>query len=121
MDGSTRNLFALVLVIVIAATGGAALILSGGTVRDPGSPPGTTVVDGVIVGVKAESLGDVRSFTLRTSSGEVLEFGLASLENGDEFPPGHLAEHQVTAEMVRVWYRDDDGTMLAIRVEDPAR
>ena len=121
MDGNTRNLFVLSLVMVIAVTGGAALILGGGTGGEPGSPPGTTVVDGVIVGVKAESLGDVRSFTLRTSSGEVLEFGLASLENGDEFPPGHLAEHQVTAEMVRVWYRDDGGTMLAIRVEDAAR
>lgn len=121
MDGNTRKLFVLILVIVIAVTGGAALILGGGTVGEPDSPPGTTVVDGVIVGVKAESLGDVRSFTLRLSSGDVLEFGLGSLENGDEFPPGHLAEHQVTAEMVRVWYRDDGGTLLAIRVEDVAR
>ena len=120
MDGRTRNLFALVLVMVVAVTGGAALILGGGTVREPGSPPGATVVDGVIVGVQAESLGNVRSFTLRTSSGDVLEFGLASLENGDEFPPGHLAEHQVTAEVVRVWYRDDGGTLLAIRAEDAA-
>ena len=121
MDGHTRYLFVLILVIVVAVTGGAALILGGGNGGEPGSPPGTTVVDGVIVGVNAESLGDVRSFTLRTSAGEVLEFGLAALENGDAFPPGHLAEHQVTAEMVRVWYRDDGGTMLAIRVEDAAR
>lgn len=121
MDGHTRNLFVLILVIVIALTGGAVLFLGGGTGGEAGSPPGTTVVDGVIVGVKAESLGDVRSFTLRTSSGEVLAFGLASLENGDKFPPGHLAEHQVTAELVRVWYRDDGGTLLAIQVEDAAR
>lgn len=121
MDGSTRNLFALILVLVIVVTGGAALILGGGPVGEPGLPAGTTVVDGVIVGVKAENLGEVRSFTLRTSSGDVLEFGLASLENGDTFPPGHLAEHQVTAEVVRVWYRDAGGTKLAIRLEDAAR
>lgn len=121
MDGQSRNLFVLILVIVIAVTGGAAMILGGGTGQELGTPPGTTVVDGVVVGVRAESLGDVRSFTLRTSSGEVLEFGLASLENGDAFPLGHLAEHQVTAEVVRVWYRDDGGTMLAIRLEDAAR
>ncbi len=118
MDRATRNLFALVLVIVLAVTGGAALILSGPTVQDADRQPGTTAVLGVIVGVEAQGLGNVRSFRLRTPDGAIMDFSLAGLENGDKFPPGHLAEHQVTAEPVRVWYRDADGTRLAIRVED---
>ncbi|MGK2852087.1 MAG: hypothetical protein ACSLFN_14430 [Candidatus Limnocylindrales bacterium] len=118
MDRATRNLFALLLVGVIALTGGAALILGGSPPADPGAPPGTTAVVGAIVGVQAESLGDVRSFQVRTTAGEVLDFDLSALENGDVFPPGHLAEHQVTAEPVRVWYRDEGGTRFAIRVDD---
>lgn len=118
MDRGTRNLFALVLVVVLAVTGGAALILGGTAVNDPEAPPGTTAVLGVIVGVQAEGLGDVRSFRLRMQDGAVLGFELTALENGDEFPPGHLAEHQATAELVRIWYRDEDGTLLAIRIED---
>ena len=121
MDRGTRNLFALVLVVVLAITGGAALILGGTTVNDPEAPPGTTAVVGVIVGVNAVSLGDVRSFRLRAQDGAILEFGLAALENGDEFPPGHLAEHQATAEPIRVWYRDAAGTLLAVRIEDADR
>lgn len=118
MDRATRNLFALLLVGVIVLTGGAALILGGSPAGDQGAPPGTTTVTGVIVGVQAESLGDVRSFQVRTTAGEVLDFDLSALENGDVFPTGHLAEHQVTADPVRVWYRDEGGTRFAIRVAD---
>ena len=46
------------------------------------------------------------------------DFDLSRLENGAEFPPGHLVEHQATAERVRVWYREDGGVRLAIRLED---
>lgn len=121
MDRRTRNLFALALVVVIALTGGAALILGGGG-PPPGataSPPaGTAEVVGVIVAVDARGLDDVRGFTLRREGGEQLDFSLADLENGTEFPPGHLAEHQATAELVRVWYRDAGDERMAIRLED---
>ena len=76
------------------------------------------MVEGVIVGVQSEGLDDVRSFDLRTADGRVRSFGLASLENGAEFPPGHLVEHSVTAEPVRVWYRTEAGIDQAIRLED---
>lgn len=109
------------LVVVIALTGGAALILGGGS---PGSiaspPPQTTEVVGVIVAVDARGLDDVRGFTLRREGGEQLEFSLAALENATQFPPGHLAEHQATAEPVRVWYREEGGVHQAIRLEDAA-
>ncbi len=48
----------------------------------------------------------------------LVDFGLEELRNGTEFPPGHLAEHQVTAEPVRVFYRDEGGTLQAIWVDD---
>jgi hypothetical protein len=120
VDRRTRNLFALALVVVIALTGGAALILGGGPPpgATPSPPAGTAEVVGVIVAVDARGLDDVRGFTLRREGGEQLEFSLADLENGTEFPPGHLAEHQATAEPVRVWYRDAGDERLAIRLED---
>lgn len=116
MDRRTRNLFALALVLVIVATGGAAILLGGG----PGTPESATApfVDGVVVGVESEGLDRVRGFSLRTADGSTLPFTLGALENGAAFPPGHLAEHQATAQRVRVWYRDDGSTRVALRLED---
>lgn len=119
MDRRTRNLFALVLMIVIAVTGGAALIL-GGSGSEPPEPSDGSFMVGVIVAVDSAGLGDVRGFTLRTIDGSLHEFELDALENPTEFPPGHLAEHQATAEPVRVFYRVDDGRALAFRLEDAA-
>jgi hypothetical protein len=120
VDRRTRNALALLFAIVIAVTAFAALLLSETRPpTDPNAPPGTTAVVGVVVGVDSQDLGDVRGFTLReTGTGALLEFDLQALENGSEFAPGHLAEHQATAEPVRVWYRDDGSRHLAIRVED---
>lgn len=118
MDRRTRNLFVLVLAVAVIVTGGAALILGGETRPPDGGPPGTTAVVGAIVAVDSRGLGDVRGFTLRVPGGDQLEFDLARLENGTTFPPGHLIEHQATAEPVRVWYRDDGARRFAIRLED---
>jgi len=118
MDRRTRNLFALVLVLVVAITGGAALLLSDTSRIDPDGAPGTTAVDGVIVAVDSAGLSDVRGFTLRRPGGEILVFRLGELENGDQFPPGHLAEHQATAAPVRVWYRMEGSERFAVRLED---
>lgn len=118
MDRGTRNLVALVLVVVVAVTGGAALLLSDTSMLDPDGPPDATAVEGVIVGVDSAGLSDVRAFTLRMLGGETLTLRLGRLENGTEFPPGHLAEHQATAEAVRVWYRMEGDERYAIRLED---
>ncbi len=108
----------MVLVIVIAATGGAAILLSNTSVLDPDGPPTPTAVEGVIVAIDGSGLADVRGFTLRRPGGETLDFRLGELENGNEFPPGHLAEHQATAEPVVVYYRMEGDERFAVRLED---
>ncbi|MDO8484431.1 MAG: hypothetical protein Q7S35_05750 [Candidatus Limnocylindrales bacterium] len=118
MDRRTRNLFALVLVVVIAVTGGAAVLLSGSGVGDAGGSANAPSLVGVIVGVRSEGLDKVRGFSLRTQDGATVPFSIGNLENGVAFPPGHLVEHQATAQPVRVWYRTEGETKVAIRLED---
>jgi hypothetical protein len=118
VDRRTRNLFALVLVVVIVITGGAALLLSDTSMFDPDRSSDMATVEGVIVGVDSAGLADVRGFTLRLVGGETLEFRLGELENATEFPPGHLAEHQATAQPVRVWFRMEGDERYAVRLED---
>ena len=121
MDRRTRNLFALLFVVVVASTGVAAILLSETSTPSDDAPPGTTAVVGVIVAVDSQGLADVRGFTLRGAGGELQDFDLRDYESGTEFPPGHLAEHQATATPVRVWYREESGIRLAIRLEDAPR
>ena len=105
--------------MIVAITGAAALVLGGGAPRASEAPAGTTPVVGVVVAVDSRGLTDVRSFTLRTTDGgRLMVFWLSALENAVEFPPGHLAEHQLTGSPVRVWYRPGDDPLLAIRLED---
>jgi hypothetical protein len=103
------------LVVVVAVAVGLAVAVMGRT------PAGTAEATGVVVAVDSRGLGDVRSFTLRVPGGELLEFDLRALENGTTFAPGHLAEHQATAAPVRVTYRMDGSTRLAIRLDDAPR
>ncbi len=118
MDRRTRNLFALVLVVVIAVAGGVAILLGGDGTGSSGGSANSPSVVGVIVGVQSEGLDSVRGFTLRTNAGESVPFTIGTLENGAQFPPGHLGEHQATAQPVRVWYRTEGDTRVAIRIED---
>ena len=117
MDRRTRTAFVGILVTLVAVVGGIALFLPG-SVNQRHQPVAPVPMVGVIVAVDAEGLGSVRGFTLRQAGGEETDFDLSQLENGLAFPPGHLAEHQATAEPVRVWYRDEAGTRFAITVED---
>ena len=118
MDRGTRNLFAVALVVVIALAGAAAFLMGGSGLRDPDAPRNAESAVGVIVGVQAQGLTDVQGFTLRTAGGAQVGFTIGALENGSEFPPGHLVEHQATAQPIRVWYRTVDGVKVAIRIED---
>ena len=112
MDRQARIRLALLVVVVAVAVGLAVAVMSERT------PAVASEVSGVVVAVDSRGLGDVRGFTLRVPGGELLEFDLRALENGADFPPGHLAEHQATAAPVRVTFRMDGATRLALRIED---
>jgi len=75
-------------------------------------------VVGRLVDVDAEGLTKVTAFTLRTDDGREIRFDIGVLENGAEFPPGHLAEHMANASPVRVFFRDEGGRLVVYRLED---
>lgn len=121
MDAGTRRLFVITIVAIIGLGIAAAAFIGDSSGGDAPSPSGASEVVGVIVGVDAAGLGDVRGFTLRTGDGTILAFGPDRLQNGTEFPPGHLAEHQATAQPVRVRYVEDAGTLPALRIDNAPR
>jgi hypothetical protein len=97
-------------VFVVAVVSAVALFVASG--RGARTELSTT---GVIVGVQAE---DVRSFSLRTETGQVVEFMIGTLQNPTEFPPSHLAEHQATGQPVRVRYLQQGESKVAVRIDD---
>ncbi len=116
MDRRTFRLFAVTILAVVVVVAVAAT-LAGGSSTDPEAPQGEQVV-GVVTSIESEGLTDVRRFTLRTQDGRDLAFRIGSLENGVEFPPGHLGEHQSLRTPIRVWYRADGSELIAFRLED---
>ena len=116
MDRGTFRLFVAVLAVVIVAVALAATIF-GGTARDPEAPQGDQAV-GIVTSIDSEGLTAVRGFTLRSQDGSEQDYAIGTLENGDEFPPGHLAEHQALATPVRVWFRTAGDQRVAFRLED---
>jgi hypothetical protein len=107
-------MFAIGLLVLIAALGGATYLLSS---NPDGSGTAESVI-GVIVGVQSEGLAQVRGFDLRTGDGATVAFVIGDPENGSSFPPGHLVEHQATGQPVRVSFVLDGATKVAIRIED---
>lgn len=76
-------------------------------------------VPGVVVSVDQVSVADVRSFTLRTTSGEMLTFRVDRLDlSRGGFPANHLREHMATVTAVIVDYTDENGERIAVRVTD---
>jgi hypothetical protein len=84
----------------------------------PGPSTPTSPVTGVLVKIDSQGLTKVRGFTLRTDVGAEMTFTIGALENGAEFPPGHLAEHMTTSSPVRVFFRDEGGVPVVYRIED---
>jgi hypothetical protein len=73
---------------------------------------------GLVVAVDSSGLTDVRGFTIRTSDGRTVVFRIGLLENGAQFPPGHLLEHEATGVRVVVTYRQANGELVATRIDD---
>ena len=99
----TRGAVALLLVAAVAVG------CSGGDQR----------VTGVVLGVDGD-LTTVRSFELLTTGGERLHFVPDPDLHGfpDGTPLTHLSEHFQTGVPLRVTYRVEGGTFVAIVVED---
>lgn len=94
-----------------------ALFVGAVVVAACGSPP--SMVAGYVVDVRAASLTDVRSLTLRTPEGEFVTLRIGRLElDGDAFPAGHLREHMATHRPVVVGYREVNGEKVAYRLAD---
>jgi hypothetical protein len=75
-------------------------------------------VAGVVTSVDAVALDQVRGFTLTSAAGQTLTFKIGTLENGDEFPPGHLKEHMASSTPILVYFRQENGALVAYRLED---
>jgi hypothetical protein len=95
----------------------AAVALVVAVISTLGQPPSQTET-GLVVAVDSSGLTDVRGFTIRTTDGRTVVFRIGVLENGAEFPPGHLLEHEATGVKVVVTYRRENGELVAIRIDD---
>jgi hypothetical protein len=73
---------------------------------------------GLVIAVDSSGLTDVRGFTIRTDDGRTVVFRIGALENGAQFPPGHLLEHRATGVKIVVTYRQGNGELVAIRLDD---
>jgi hypothetical protein len=120
---------AVVLGLVVAACGGAADTPPVAAFTPPprGSASATAAaseevprspVAGNVTSIDSTGLTEVKGFTLRTVGGEDLAFVIGTLENGDEFPPGHLAEHMAAAAPIYVYFRVENGVLVVYRLED---
>jgi hypothetical protein len=112
-----RRLLAALAVAAVLGIAALVIVTRGSTPENPTTIPASPV-EGVVVRVDSGGLDAVRSFTLRTADGTQLKFDLSQLQNGAEFPPGHLGEHAATAAPIRVDFRVDGSTLLATHLAD---
>ena len=82
-----------------------------------GQPPRRTET-GLVTAVDATSLTNVRGFTIRTDDGRTVVFRIGALENPAQFAPGHLLEHRATGVKIVVTYHQENGDLVAIRLDD---
>jgi hypothetical protein len=78
----------------------------------------TSPVDGVLTDIDSAGLTQVTGFTIRSGDGRSITFKIGTLENGAQFPPGHLAEHLATSSPVRVFFRAEGPDLVVYRLED---
>jgi hypothetical protein len=113
---ATVALAALLVALAAAGCGSNATSATAGPEVSAGAP--ASPLTGVLVKIDSQGLTKVRGFTLRTDAGAEIPFTIGTLENGAEFPPGHLAEHMSTSSPVRVFFREAGGTLVVYRIED---
>ncbi len=118
----------VVAILAVACSGAAetppsaAFTIAPASSLEPGASATAIVpespIAGVVISVDSQGLDKVHGFKLRAIGGEELTFVIGTLENGDEFPPGHLAEHMAAAAPVLVYFRVENGELVVYRLED---
>ena len=112
---------ALALALALTLVFAVALAACGGPAPSPGaqaSGPLVSPVTGRLTRIDAAALTRVKGFTMRLSDGSEVAFVVGTLENGGQFPPGHLAEHMASSSAVKVFFRDEGGAHVVYRLED---
>ncbi|HVL65220.1 MAG TPA: hypothetical protein VM573_08650 [Actinomycetota bacterium] len=89
------------------------LAACGGGEETPAAP---AVIEGVILDIESESLGEVESFTLKDGDRTFEIFIDPEVDYG--FPLSHLNEHMVSSEPVRCELEERDGKLYAQTIED---
>ena len=94
----------------------------GGNSRDgleetqtPSQESGTKEIRGLVVEVKAASLIELESLTVRDEQGRLWSF---TTEGPIDNTPSHVREHQVRALPVTVYYRETPKGLVAVSVTD---
>jgi hypothetical protein len=121
--GAGRRLAVAGLILALAVSGCGGSLEAPGPSAGAGGPgaseaPVSSPLDGVVIRLQSEGLTKVIGFRLRTDTGREVDFAMGKLENGVEFPPGHLAEHMAAATRIRVFFRDEAGARVVYRLED---
>jgi hypothetical protein len=127
--GAATVLALIVIGAAVAACGGSSATASGpaasvAPVATASTSPGSSAaaiaspVTGVLVHIDSTGLASVSGFRLRLDDGREVTFRIGTLENGDQFPPGHLAEHMASADPVRVYFRPVGSDLVVYRIED---
>lgn len=84
-----------------------------------GCAPATKSAAGIVVAVDQASVTEIRNFTLRTETGDMLTFRIGALDvSSGAFPANHLREHMAVVSAVAVAYTDADGALIAVRLVD---
>ncbi len=118
MEPRFRNYLVLAAVLFIGLATAMAVYVARPGQRDANQPPDASKVVGLVVRVDSEGLTDVRSFALRADGDSDILFSLERLQNGAQFPPGHLVEHQASSQPIVVWYEADGGIYYALWLAD---
>ena len=72
---------------------------------------------GTVASFEAKSLLELKSITVVSESGDVLEF-FADGRRFEEFTPAHVREHMVLGDAVEVTYRESEGRLLIVSLQD---
>jgi hypothetical protein len=78
---------------------------------------GEPAMRGFIIAVEARDIGHAETITLRDGQGREHRFQVADSVDA-HWTPGHLREHMAFGDLITVYYRQDGGALVAMRITD---